>query len=184
MEFATYNDPAISQLSDGVWTPSGDNVTSQVTGKIYDAKAIPRETRGQLARIDLSIIPEENQHYWRIPTEIAPILAYLLFQLTSLPLSDCKEVRLAKQLGAMLILRFSSLKSSRVIGDAPTDPDGGGSKRGREDDDDDDDSGPRKRRSVKARMGRKKGGKSSVNQDKKMGEYFCISCLIWRFTIH
>jgi len=114
----TMNDPGLSQLSDGVWTaiPPGGTGTSRptvmVTGKIYDARIIPPKTRGQLAQIDLSIIPQENEHYWRIPTQIAPILTYLLFHVSNLPKSNCKEIELAKRFGALLTARISASDDS------------------------------------------------------------------------
>jgi hypothetical protein len=84
--------------------------------------------------LQLSAMPEHEQRYWRLPTEITPILTHLLYSVAHLSRSDIEELRLAIELRSLL-----ALHSLKCQGPSSSPVDGGGnpdvgSKRGRDED--------------------------------------------------
>jgi hypothetical protein len=97
----------------------------------------------------------DHKRYWRLPTDISPILTYLLYSVVNRLQSDVEEVKLAIELHALLIL------SSQDEGHLSGPFNGGGNpdfgrKRGR-DEDEDDSKKPKERRVNPPRAGKGRG---------------------------
>lgn len=133
-DFHVFMEPDASELCDGHWTTIAlPHVTcSQITAQIHDATSLHHTDHNKGCDIELAGMPDNEQRYWRLPTEITPILTYLLYSVANLTESNVKEIQLAIELHGLLTIHCIKNKGSshspHVRGGNPDV----GSKRGRD----------------------------------------------------
>lgn len=114
-----HDEVEVSQLLDGHWSvvPSLAAPSSPTTARIHDATALPHSFYCSSGVHVLSAKDTLSAHYWRFPAGTAPILAYLLHHVAHPnPFSKYEEVRLAIQLRALLMLRYTESEGPGGLG--------------------------------------------------------------------
>jgi hypothetical protein len=95
------------ELRDGHWSIVLPDATpsSPIMARIHDAMSLPPTNHNPGYDLQLSDMLDNEQRYWCLPTEITPILTYLLYNVTHLNGSNIEELQLAIELCSLLALR-------------------------------------------------------------------------------